>query len=147
MKAIKDDNAKVNTRQWDDWLVNNFRPDSNCPAKVCIPDSYCDEKHGRLFNGLRALAVQWYRRQVLRSFLSYLQLQHGKGTSATDSVVLGRKSKTFRVSSWVRRCYKLKALHKPKSSRARDKVLVDFKKDLIVGSEAVWRTSQSSWWT
>ena len=52
VKAVKDDDAKVNARQWDDWSVNNFRSDPKCPAKVCIPNTYCGEKHGRLFNGL-----------------------------------------------------------------------------------------------
>ena len=32
MKAVKDDDANVNDRQWDDWLVNNFRLDSKCLA-------------------------------------------------------------------------------------------------------------------
>ena len=147
IKAAKDDDTKVNARQWDEWSVNHFKSDSELPVKVCIPNSYCGEKHGRLFDELCALEVHWYRRKVLRSFLFYLRHQHGKGNSFMDSVVVGGERKTFKVSSWVRLQYRFRALSKSKNNRARDKLAAEFKKDLIVGSEAVWRTSQSSWWT
>ena len=147
VKATKDDDAKVNARQWDEWSVDHFKADPNLPAKVCIPNTFCVEKHGRLFNGLRRLAVRWYRRKVLRSFLTYLRLQHGRGNSFIDSVVVNGSKRAFAVSSWVWLRYCFRALAKSKSTKVRDKVMMEFKKDLIVGSEAVWRTSQALWWS
>ena len=144
VKAVKHDDAKVNVLQWDEWSVDNF--DQTSTAMVCVPGTYCAD-HVRLFDGLRDLAVRWYRRRVLRSFLSYLRLRHGKDTLVSDSVILSGVTRTFNVPGWVRERYKFKSLPRAKSARGRDNGQEDFKKDLIVGSEAVWRTSQASWWT
>ena len=95
IKAVKHDDAKVDSGQWDEWPVNNF--ESGAPAMVCIPNTYCFIKHGRLFDGLRNLAVRWYWRKVLRSFLSYLRVYHGNGTSTSTSVSLAGKVRTFNV--------------------------------------------------
>ena len=146
VKAVKHDDAKVDARQWDEWSVNNYK--SMSAAIVCIPNSYCVQNHSRLFDALRGLAVRWYRKKVLRSFLAYLRLQHGNGKTTPASVTVAGKSRAFEVSSWVKaRYHHLKSLTKLKGGRTRDKSVDEFRKDLIVGSEAVWRASHSSWWS
>ena len=145
LKATKNDDAKVNEKQWDVWSVNNFLPDPREEAKICVPGSYCESKHGRLFGGLRILALRWYRRKILRSFLAYLRTQYADNRVYTENLMVGGSLRQCEVSAWVRLRYKFKALIKPKRKQG-DKGLVELKKDLIVGSEAVWRATQSSWW-
>ena len=60
VKATKNDDTKVNERQWDTWSVDHFRPPKNTEAKVCRPGTYYQVAHGNLFHGLRKLAVTWY---------------------------------------------------------------------------------------
>ena len=49
------------------------------------------------------------------------------------------------LSAWVKLRYKFKALIKPKGKQG-DKGLTELKHVLIMGSEAVWRATQSLWW-
>ena len=146
VKATKSDDAKVNEKHWDVWSVDNYKPSNGDAAKVCIPGSYCPSKHGRLFNGLRSLAVRWYRKRILKSFLSYLHEQHGGGMFTQETVSSGTTFKAIKVSVWVKLRYKLKALKSRKSKGRGRKDLNEFRKDLLVGREAVWRATLSSWW-
>ena len=60
-------------------------------------------------------------------------------------LIIAGYPRQFNLSSWVKSRYKFKALVKPKGKQS-DRGMRDFKKDLLVGSEAVWRATQSSWW-
>ena len=93
--ATKNDDAPVNVRDWDVWLVNNYNhPEfltvkSFCnrqtafqiknPAKilVCKPGSYSEEKHGRLFDAFRNLLIRRARRNAFRGLTAYLRNKHG----------------------------------------------------------------------
>ena len=46
VKAAKNDDAKVNIKQWDIWSVDNFEPSNGQSAMVCVAGSYCDRQHG-----------------------------------------------------------------------------------------------------
>ena len=73
VKATKNDDAKVNERHWDTWSVDNFQSETGRKPLICVPGSYCEASHGRLFGSLRKLAIRWYRRKILKSFLNYLR--------------------------------------------------------------------------
>ena len=146
MKATKSDDAKVNKKQLDIWLVDNFKSPDTAAVKVCLPGSYCPTKHGHLFNGLRSLALRWYRRKTSRSFLAYLHAQHGKGKSYQEILHTNTGKKVFSILLWVKLRYGFKVLKKPKCKDRGSKDLNEFRKDLIVGGEAVWRATLASWW-
>ena len=144
VKATKSDDAKVDPKQWDVWSVNNYRPANGTACLICVAGSYSQHEHGRLFDCLRSLAVRWYRKRTLRSFLKYLREQHG-GRMVEDEVMLEGKSRKFKLSSWVRLRYTFRSITKIRSRKV-DKVTSEFRKDLLVGAEAIWRASQASWW-
>ena len=145
VKAAKSNDAKVDIQQWDRWSVESFRPRNESPAMVCIPGSYCDARHGRLFDSLRRLALRWYRRNTLRSLLLFLKKQHGRGKEVVDEVDIGGKPRQFRHSAWVRLRYSFRSCSKFRSKK-RNKTLDELRKDLIVGAEVIWRATQASWW-
>ena len=127
--------------------MDSFRPRDEEPAKVCISGTYSPEFHGKLFQGLHRLAMQLYRKRILRSFLSYLQIQHGGGRSHLETIMVNQVSRTFSVPNWVKLRYHLKSVGRPKK-RKQPGVggLSKFHKDLIVGREAEWQATQASWW-
>ena len=134
MKATKSNDVKVNEQQWDVWSVNNYHPGPGETAQVCIPGSYCSTKHGKLFEGVCCLAILWYQHKILRSFLNHLQIQHAANKSYLDTVIIDGSPSKVRVSTLVKLHYKFKVMTKPKGKQG-DRGLVEFKKDLIVGSE------------
>ena len=58
VKATKNDDAKVDPKQWDIWSVDNFQPVNGKSGMVCVTGSYCEHQHGCLFDCLRGLAVR-----------------------------------------------------------------------------------------
>ena len=151
IKAAKNDDAMVDEAAWDRWSVNSFEsPPLAPPPLVCIRDTY-GAAHSKLFSHLRNLAHRWYRRRILRSLLSYLDQTHGEGRTDQASVKwLGpdgiETQSTYRVSRWLS---KVHTLHK-KSANQRNSLKGksrDLWKDFSVGSEAVDRAVNSSWWT
>ena len=147
VKATKSDDAEVNERQWDEWSVDSFASVGEESAKVCVAGTYSSKLHGRFFRGLRSLALRWYRKRILRSFLSYLNDQYGGGGSYYETIPLNGRSVTISLPNWIRSRYQMKAVDRSRKRRPRlaasSKELC---KDLLVGREAVWRASQSSWW-
>ena len=102
-------------------------------AKVCIPSSYCPAKHdGRLFDGLRGLALHWYQRRILQSFLAYLHSQHGRGKTYPEDLITGAGMKAVSISLWVKLRYSFKALKNPKSKGQGSRDLSDFCKGALL---------------
>ena len=93
--ATKSDDAPVEVRDWDVWLVNNYQHPEHItvksganrqtafqiknPAKilVCKPGSYSEETHGRLFDAFRNLLIRRARRNAFRGLAAYLRQKHG----------------------------------------------------------------------
>ena len=112
---------------------------------MCIAGSYCEHHHGQLFDCLRGLAVQWYWKRTLRSFLNYLREQNGRGKTSEEVVEIKGRPWKFEFSSWVRQRYGFRLLAKAQS-RKLDRSSTEFQKNLTVGAEAIWRATQASWW-
>ena len=150
VKAVKSDDAKVDSAQWDLWCVDHFDASSlSKPPMVCVPGTFSEEKHGRLFNALRGWMHKLYRRRVVRGLLKYLNSEYDGKTRAVREVVEvkvngGMKKIHYQVSGWTQR------ERKPKSSRKRKhKVKAandDLLKDLKAGLDCVERTARSDWW-
>ena len=93
--ATKNDDAPVDVRNWDVWLVNNYHHPEYLtvkstgnrqtafqiknPAKilVCKPGSYSEKNHGRLFDAFRNLLIRRARRNAFRGLTAYLRDKHG----------------------------------------------------------------------
>ena len=93
--ATKNDNAPVEIRDYDVWLVNNYhhpeylivKADGNRqtafqiknPAKifVCKPGSYAEETCGQLFDAFCNLLICHARRNALQGLTAYLRNQDG----------------------------------------------------------------------
>ena len=145
VKAAKDDDAEVIEQQWDVWSVDNFNPPGNEVGKVCVPGSYCGVKHGRFFSSLRSMALRWYRRRILQSFLKYLRSHHGGGKVYEEVVLWNGVPRTAKIPLWVKLRYKFRSM--AGSHRKRGKPdQPEFRKDLLVGREAVWRSTLATWW-
>ena len=95
VKATKNDDAKVVPKQWDIWSVDNFQPVNSKSGMVCVAGSYCEHQHGHLFDCLQGLAVRWYRKRTLRSFLKYLREQHGRRKTSDDEVEINGRPRKF----------------------------------------------------
>ena len=96
--ATKNDDAPVEVRDWDVWLVNNYQHPEHItvnsggnwrtafqiknPAKilVCKPGSYSEEKHGHLFDANHNLLICRARQNAFRGLTAYLQAKHGGQT-------------------------------------------------------------------
>ena len=86
-KAVKSDDAEVDTSVWN--LKAVLVPDK-CPSWLKMPQSWkvvgstFDPKtHGRLFDGLRALMLRRFKRNVYKSFRSYIA-----ATYSADEILL-----------------------------------------------------------
>ena len=102
--ATKNDDAPVNVADWDIWSVNSYQHSANVTASdgslrenpvkamVCIPGSYTEDKHGRLFNALRKLLIRRVRRNATQGLLAYLRGKYG-GTLRMDTVVYKKVKK------------------------------------------------------
>ena len=83
VKAVKNDDAKVDEDGWDIWSVNSFElTKSNTldvvwSAKVCVTGSFSKKDHGSFFTAWRSLMHSVYRRRLVRSFINYLKLNYG----------------------------------------------------------------------
>ena len=145
MKAAKNDDAEVNEQQWDVRSVNNYSPRESSPVKICIPGTYNLATHGRLYNGLQYLALRWNHQQILKSLLRYLRVHYGRNKTYEEKIVVAQTPKTVNISTWVKLRYQFRTLDRLKRKQGNHEHL-EFKKDLIVGSEAVWRSILASWW-
>lgn len=145
VKAAKNDDAEVIEQQWDVWSVDNFIPPGPSPAKVCVPGTYNLSTHGKLFNGLQSLAVHWYCQRILKSFLGYLRSHYGRGRTYREVLMVGQTAKNMNISTWVKLKYQFKTLNRPKRKQGNQEHS-EFKKDLMVGSEAIWRSTLATWW-
>lgn len=160
--AAKHDDAKVDVSQWDIWSVNNFCSNVSYSSTrsvsdttvllrplVCTKDTYCPDKHGRLFNALRSLLHRKYRLLVTRSLLRYLGDTHrstlpsisgGMDARSKEEVVVGGIKRGFTSPSWIRR------LQSRKRKSCGDDGISELRKDVFVGRDAIVRASSSSWW-
>ena len=150
VKAVKSDDAQVDSAQWDLWCVDHFDSSSlTDPPLVCVPGTFCEEKHGRLFTAMRSWMHRLYRRRVVRGLLKYLNKEYDGGNRLVeefvDLEVDGRKQRRkYFVSGWTCRIGNAKGARKRKHGTkvAND----DLPKDLKAGLDCVERTARSDWW-
>ena len=75
--AARPDDAEAEAEDWDKSLVSSFVCPYGKDPLVCKGD-YDVDKHGPLFESFRKLLVRRYRRNVLRSYLSFMGKKHGR---------------------------------------------------------------------
>jgi len=134
--AARPDDAEAKAEDWDRWLVNSFVSPYRKVPLVCR-GSYNVDRHGPLFEGMRKLLICRYRRNVLRSYLSFMRKRHDndevKCTVASSGNWRGRECS---VAEWVTTPIKRK------NSKGK---LWELQRDLEVGRDAVARAADSSW--
>ena len=174
--ATKNDDAPVETTDWDVWTVDNYELPQ---AMVCVRGTFCHEKHGRLFDALRSLMLRRARRNAFLGLIRYLRQTHGselvecvvryrkkrkRGSRArkgkvrpvaSASNLLSRdearlrafgpsNERTFLVPTWTQReRYRFGARKGASSEVGRH---MELYKDVAVGSDALGRLANSSWW-
>jgi len=150
VKAVKSDNAQVDSLQWDLWCVDHFDASRIAGSPlVCVAGSFDEAKHGRLFTALRGWMHRLYRRRVLLGLLKFLNSEYdGKLRVVQDKVVVVVNGETterkFLVSGWTKRLKTPSNVRKRKQGgkSANDDLL----KDLKAGLDCVERTARSDWW-
>jgi len=73
--ATRPDDAEA--EDWDKWLVSSGFVCPYSKAPLVCRGGYDAERHGPLFEGMRKLLIRRYRRNVLRSYLSFMRKNHG----------------------------------------------------------------------
>ena len=152
VKAAKNDDAEVDSSQWDLWCVDHFDSTSMITGSplVCVAGTFDEAKHGRLFSAMRSWMHRLYRRRVMRGLLKYLNTEYdGKNRMVVEEVKFLSDgvacSRNFRVSGWTRRVGKKKKnlrKRKQQGSAVND----DLGKDLKAGLDCVERAARSDWW-
>ena len=157
-RATRDDDAEAVAEDWDKWMVENFDASLKHTPIICT-GSYVAEIHQPFFDKLRGLLIRRYRRNTLRSFLNYIKKEHGgeqlisfsirdafKQRKGTKRMIidtnLSKIPKTVMIPSWIGRRFKI---HASKKKRKRGK-LVELRKDLEIGMDAVGRAANATWW-
>ena len=154
VKAVKSDDAQVDSAQWDLWCVNHFDLTGvTIPAKVCVPGTYCSERHGRLFSAMRNWMHRLYRRRVVRGLLKYLNEKYdGSKRLIREEVEFVLEDRVVKrqylVSAWTKRRVKSKKPSRKRKQRRSKATPVndDLSKDLNAGLDCVERTARSDWW-
>ena len=135
--AARPDDAEAEAEDWDKSLVSSFVCPYGKDPLICKGD-YDVDTHGPLFESLRKLLVRRYRRNVLRSYLSFMRKKHGKGKTLFTIAGSGKGGeKVCKVSDWV---------FTPMKSKNLKGKLWELHRDLEVGRDAVARAADSSWW-
>jgi hypothetical protein len=135
--AARPDDAEAEAEDWDKWLVSSFVCPYGKDPLVCKGD-YDVGKHGPLFKSLRELLVRRFRRNVLRSFLSFMGKKHGREEIPFTITRSGKcKDKVIKAPTW--------AVKSMKGKNLKGK-LWELYQDLEVGRDAVARAADSSWW-
>ena len=157
VKAAKNDDAKANENDWNLWCVDNFDTQvlkHGSEPVVCTKGSYSPH-HGRLLDALRVLAHRRYRRNLVKSLLRHLHQEHSSGEKVVETVTWFDPNKglevksSFKVSKWTKTLNSEERKKGKRSSKGRkgDKWEVEnLYKDWKVGSDAVRRGVNSTWW-
>jgi hypothetical protein len=125
-----DDEADI--EDWDCWSVSSFKPQNGVEPLVCKGEY--SKSHKDLFDALRNVLIRQYRKNVLQSFLQYLNKKHSNSSEYDTNIVLGKR---FKVSSWVG--------NKRKTSKKQGRFW-ELSQDLDVGRDAIRRAAWSTWW-
>ena len=150
-KAARNDDAVIETGQWDWYLMRSYNPlyqlkmiqrgrqvntnwelARNTKPIVCITDTPSPE-HLLLFNKLRELLAIRFRRNVVTSFSTYMKSKYGKHLYP-QAISIYQIRKGNKRSNQLRKLFKNQYLS------------VEFSRDYCVGSEAVRRACMSSFW-
>ena len=119
--AAKDDDAEVPIQLWNGFLFHHFLPTT----------TYVHDIHGKALDVIRDGALVGVRRRTYLSFRTYLVTTYGKNWSyllnAARAGKIARKRKLF-------------------GPNLCEKVLASLLKDVEVGTEAIGRICNCSWW-
>ena len=158
IKAAKNDDAKANENDWNLWCVDQFDKRELKNGKeplICKKGSFSPLKHGRLFDALRILAHRRYCRNLLKSLLRHLHKEHSRGETVLEEITWrdpstgARVTSTTKVSSWTTILNsKERSKGNRPSRKQKDKLnpTEHLYKDWNVGSDAVRRGVNSTWW-
>ena len=134
-KAACDDDKEADEKDWDVWTVENFgKGIEEKPGLICN-GTYDESIHGPLFAAMRDLLIRRYRKNVLRSFLRYMRLEHSNNKMVT--IRIPELLLSLSVPKWT-------TVNRMKVSKKKDKS--ELLKDLEIGRDAVSRAAKSTWW-
>jgi hypothetical protein len=150
-KAARNDDAAIETDQWNWYLVRSYNPmyqlkmlsrnsdinpiwelKKNTKPKVCIGTALSPE-HIHLFDELRKLSSIRFMRNVMQGFRSYMHSKYTKELYI-EAIDIYQTKKGNKRSNLLRKLFKSQHLS------------AEFTQDYSVGSEAVRRACGSTFW-
>ena len=149
VKAARNDDAVIETKQWDLYSVRSYNPryqfskirklmsnpnlqNLDCTPMICMGDSLTANQE-TLFNCLRDWSAARFRKNVTRSYLTYMNNKYGK-FNFYEAQQLYKLNK----GKWI-------ALYLTKFLKSKDRYK-EFLSDYINGLEAVHRAANSTFW-
>jgi hypothetical protein len=151
-KAARNDDAAIETEQWDWYLLRNYNPQLqlDCISKyiditkrweessklrpiVCHKNSTPTENHTKLFENLRRLMSAKFSQNVFRSFSKFMKEKYGK-LNYINCV------QTFNSCQGNKRSNGLRKILKDQ------RLSMEFIRDFETGTEAVKRACRSTFW-
>ena len=151
-KASRDDDALVETKQWDWYLARNYNPDlqlyimkqymeipahwylkRNQKPLVCTKEKVITARHDKLFSILRSYSLGRFRRKVTSSYLSYMKNKYGS-ENFLKAIPLYHSLRGNKRKNSLRKLLKSSSISE------------DIVKDLDSGIEAITRSTKSSFW-
>jgi len=136
--AAKPDDAGAKASEWDEWIATSFMHTGvKARAWSVCSGTYVKKNQGSLFDVMRALLIRRYRRNVTRSLIKFLWIEHGTRfikVPVGDTVI-----KRLSVCTWVDR-------RQSSSARTLSGTQRELTRDLEVGQDAICRVANSTWW-
>ena len=144
IKAVKHDDAQVNSNLWNIRALGAFRPnDPTISPLVC--GQPLNEDVLILFDGLRRLGFRRFQTNLRKSFTSYIRTTYGDGVLLLNSPF--RQWQIFRREEALKQSGKKRKRHQaaPPVS-ATDHQWRQLELDLEVGRDALRRGVGANWW-
>ena len=151
-KAARNDDAIIETGQWDWYLLRSFNPQlqlesisryreitkawettANRRAIVCCKTLKPTVDHMNLFNGLRRIIAGKFSQNVFRSFSKFMKTKYG-GQNYLSCIQIFNSYRGNKRTNGLRKLLK------------NQRLAVEFLRDFETGTEAVKRACRSTFW-
>ena len=140
-KAARNDDAEIQTLQWDMYLIRSFantmtpNKDAAIPRPlICYAGAELTDKHTKLFEGLREIMLRRFRKNVYISFMTFMKSKYGPDWMSLVVVYHKLSTRQGKLRRELKRYLKDGALSE------------EFIKDMNCGVEAVERALCASFW-
>ena len=144
-KAARNDDAEIQTQQWDRYLMRSFNPSlqqrklslplNHVKTLVCNPITHIEEQI-QLFDKLRLVSLIRFRTNVYKSFIQFMKSKYGNDFM---NVAVLYNQHSGAGEGKVRRIL-------GRQRKWGKEVVEDFIRDFSIGREAVERALHSSFW-